>query len=401
MLYGLAFVLAAPLCAQGVLYSPPHLDSKTEGGRYAYYFYRYPGGRSQWADGENRGKVAVITAISTRLDYRSYSTFTGPGRKWTNVKVMFGEGDISKFSTTFSSNMTTTPTTVYNAAWSVPTVATGYPSTSPAPWGGTNGEYTLPFSTTWLYTGKGDIIQDWTYAGGTLDNNVTWSSSSSRTYYLDSYIYTSPYSSVGSTYSFIPTTRLNNNSTGVTGRCNDSEHGTRTTGAYNYLYATAYGKQYPITNYRGRLLFYTVSYYTGYENPLIHAIAFANDTKGIDLNTGCNKLHLKGPMLLRPRVSLPSSYSSSGYSGYRFDLVPWKNVFAGLQLTLQTAWADSSTNNLNLSQARQAILPSMLPEKEQQRSYTYHYNGATATTGFGPYGGSTYYYNPAFAYTTK
>jgi len=398
MIYGLALALAAPLGAQGFLYSPKDLDSKTEGTYYCYYFGGFSNARQQYADGENSGKAAVIAAFNVRLDYRSHTSTTAPGRKWTNVMMSIGEGSVSGFSTTFSSNFTTTPQVVFNAAWSLPAV-TGYPTTSPSIYGGLKGEYRVPFSTSFVYTGKGDIVHDWQFMGGTLDNNVTWTTSSVRTYYFDSYSSASEFSNVGSTYAYIPTTRLNNTSTGVTTRCNDSEHGSTTTGAYCLLYAYAYGPKYPIDNYRGRLYFYHVSYYTGYENPVIHGLAFANDTTGLDLGTGCNKLHLKGPMLLFPRVTMPSTYSSSGYSGYQFRLVPWIAAMSGLQVTVQAAWADSSTNRFALSQGRQATLPSGLPGPAPQRIHTYQYQSPTATTGFGPY--NYYYMNPATAWETK
>ena len=52
----------------------------------------------------------------------------------------------------------------------------------------------------------------------------------------------------------------------------------------------------------------------------------------------------------------------------------------------------------NLSQARQAVLPSGLPGPAPQRMSIYNYNSAS-TTGFGPY--NYYYMNPALAYTAK
>jgi len=397
MIYGLGLALAAPLFGQGTLYSPKDLE-KSEGQYYAYYFFRYSEPRWQNVDGENRGSAFVMNSIAARLDGTyNYNTSYGMGRTWSNVTLNISEGDLSKFSNTFSANATTTPTTVFSASWSLPSV-TGLQSPAPQPWGGKNGELKIPFTTTWVYTGKQDILTDWVYTGGTLANSGSWTTTTSRYYMIDSYGSANEYSGVGSTYAYIPTTRLNNTSTGVTTRCNDSEHGSTTTGSYCLVVATAYGEKYVVDNYKGRLLFYTYSYYTGYENPVIHGIAFANDTTGLDLGTGCNKLHLKGPILLRPRTTMPSAYSTSGYSGYRFDLIKWTKAMAGLQVTVQAAWSDSSTNNFALSQARQATLPSSLPGPAPQRLAIYNYN-KTSTTGFGPY--TTYVYNPAFAYSTS
>lgn len=107
--YGLALILATPLCAQGWLYSPRHLNTKNEGVRQSYYFGAFANGRNQIADGENR-QAALITAFNVRRDFQmNYNEYSGMGRKWTNVKVTIGEGSIEKFSATFSANFMTTP----------------------------------------------------------------------------------------------------------------------------------------------------------------------------------------------------------------------------------------------------------------------------------------------------
>jgi len=396
-IYGLGFILAAPLSAQGVLYSPTHLDSKTEGLYYGYYLCGFSNARQQQGDGENRGKAAVIGAINMRLDYRSHTSSTAPGRKWTNVKVSIAECDIAKFGVTFASNMTSTPTTVFNAAWSLPTVS-GYPLTKPAVYGGLKGEYKIPFTSVWVYTGKTDFVHDWQFRGGTLDNNVTWATSSVRTYYFDSYTSANEYSAAPSTFRYIPATRLNNNSAGVTGRCNDSAI-TTTTGSYMYLYAYLYGPKYVVINYRSNLLFYHYSYYTAPEAPVIHGLSFATDDTGIDLGTGCNKLHLKGPMILQPVMTMPRAYSIYGYSEYRLEFIPWDSSMANLKITAQAAWTDSVTKKFNLTQAHEATLPSGLPQPAPKRMHTYQYQSPSAATGYGPY--NYYYMNPAMAYTTK
>jgi hypothetical protein len=397
MLYGLGLVLAAPLFAQGAIYSPKDLAS-TEGQYYGYYFFRYSEPRWQQCDGENRGKVAVIASIAVRLDGTyNYNTSYGMGRTWSNVQLMISEGDLNNFTATFSTNATTTPTTVFSAGWSLPTVS-GVQSPQPQPWGGSKGELKLPFKSTWIYTGKGDILTDWQYTGGTLANNSTWTGSTTRYYMIDSYGSANEYSSVSGSIQYIPSTRLNNNSTGVTTRCNDSEHGTSTSGAYAYLYTAVYGNKYPVDNYRGNLYTYFYSYYTGYENPVIHGLALSNNTAGVDLGTGCNKLHLVAPIVAVPRVTMPSSYSTSGYSGYKFSWIKWQNGFASVKVTVQAAWADSSTNAFALSQAVENTLPSGPPGPAPMRMAIYNYN-KTSATGSGPY--NYYYMNPAFCYSTS
>jgi len=120
---------------------------------------------------------------------------------------------------------------------------------------------------------------------------------------------------------------------------------------------------------------------------------------GVDLGTGCNRLHLKGPMILRPMMTMPRSYSTSGQSEYRQEFIPWVAAMANLKITSQGAWTDSVTNRFSLTQAREMTLPAGLPKPAPKRMHTYQYSSSTATTGRGPY--NNYYYNPAMAYTTK
>lgn len=392
MIYGLGIALAAPLSAQNnTLYSPPGLDTKTEGYYYGYYGFRYPNARVQFIDGENRGTTAVIGALHMRLDYRSHTSTTTVGRKWTSVMMSIGEGNIDQFSNTFANNFTTSPTVVFNSAWSLPTF-TGTPSTNPAPYGGTNGEYTVPFSSTFVYSGKGDICQDWTFMGGTLDNAVSWASSSSRTYYFDGGA--SPTSAwTGSPTGYIPSTTLNGSA------CNDSSM-THTTSAYLIVNAARYPKNYTIENYQDRILFYHYSYYTGFNNPIIHAISLKNDIAGVELGTGCHKLHVAVPMALVPKMTLPVSINSSGYSGYRLQFIPWRDSLAGITISGQGAWLDSVTNQFKLTRAYQATTaPVVLPSVADERLQLYAYNSPTATTAQGFT--ASYIYNPVFAYTTK
>jgi hypothetical protein len=395
LIYGLGLLLAAQVCAQSALYSPKSMAS-TEGQFYGYAFLRYSDQRIQNVDGENRGTAAAITSISFRLDNRShYSALTG-GRTWSNVTMKVSEGDVANFTTNFANNTKTTPTTVYNKAWGVPLVI-GFPLLKPAVWGGLKGEYTIPFSTAWVYTGKGDILTDWKFTGGKLANNVVWATNSARNYYLDGYgNFMTPTGSTGYIHQkYIPAVRLNNNSLGVTGRCNDSAH-TTTTGAYYYNYAYLYAKYYSNRSWSDKMRFYSQSYYTAPGAPVIHAYAVQVDVAGLDLGTGCNKLHVKGPLFLVMGYTNPAANSTNGYSGYYETFVPFLNVFRGLDMIGQAAWADSKSGALNLSWAHHIKLPD--PQPAPKRSATYHYIG-TNTTGFGPY--TNYPYSPAVCYQKK
>ena len=129
-------------------------------------------------------------------------------------------------------------------------------------------------------------------------------------------------------------------------------------------------------------------------------LAFQTDAKGVDLGTGCNKLHLKGPMVMIPRVTYPQSVNGSGYTPYTYNLLPWTSAMANMTVTIQAAWTDSKTGNFALSQARENVLPGgQLPASFAKRAAVSGSN-QTRTTG-SLYGSTAYYGNPAAAYTYK
>ena len=392
-----ALVLTASsvFAQSGGVYSPPWMQS-TEGALYGYYFGRYPDSRYHMADGHNQ-QTSVLKDLRLRLDSRSYYSYNGGGRTWSNVSLRMSKTDMTKFSKTFSSNIVGSQTLVFSGSVTWPTLS-GTPIATV--WGGPQGEYRFPFGATgtsqYVHLG-GDMLCDFEFTGGSLENNVTWSSSSSRYYYFDGYgLPTSAASGLGR---YVPATRLNNTSSGVTTRCNDSAM-TTSTGSYLYLNATVYGSRYTIHNYRNRVYFYSYSYYTAYDAPVIHAYGFTTNDTGIDVGTGCNKLHMTGPIVLSPRITMPKQYSTSGYSGYPFFLFPWDVGFANLKVIGQAAWDDSVTGKFNLTQAYERTLPGAPPPKEfAKRDSIFAYKTSTGIPASAQYGPYPYYYaNPAFCY---
>jgi hypothetical protein len=394
-LSALALIAGAPLLAQGgYVYSPPGC-STTEQTRYCYYFLRYANGQSQLLDGEHRGTTRTITEIALRPDYYSFNTTYGMGRTWTRMTIKMCEGDYDTFGSTISANRKTPQTQVFAAAVTLPTLS-GYPKTQPEAWGGTTGTLKFPFTTKYAYSGKADLLSEWMYAGGTLANRGSWSGSTYK-YYRQDAGDTSGLSSTGSqgsSYSYIPTTRLNNSTTSTPPRttCNDSAI-TSTTGAYAYGYAYTYGKYYSNRGWAGKLRMYGYSYYTGYSRPTIHAYSYGNDPKGVDVFTGCNMLHLKTIVLMDTLTTMPQSINSSGYSGYREMFFPWLPQMASLKLTLQAAWADSKTNGFRLSQAAEITFPNGMPPPRRYAGHSY----STTTTVLN-YRSTSYLYNPALRY---
>lgn len=375
----------------GHLYSPKFLAAK-EGQYSTSIFGAYADMRYQTIDGENRGKVAVLKEVALRLDHRNHASYTAMGRTWTGVNIDVADGDAATFSSDFSTNRTSTPTRVFSGSVTWPS-ATGLPATRPTPWGGTNGEYRFPFSKSWLYLGQSDIVTDWQFSGGTLANSSVWSSTRSASYYMDSF--GSGTSSTSATGENVPTTRLNNNSAGVTGRCNDSAWGTTTTGAYLYGYAYSYGSYYSNIDWRDKLVVRSYSYYTAPNAPVMHAWGFQTNKAGLDIGTGCNRLHISGPMLVHTHMVPPKSVNRSGYSGYKYFVTPWSANMANFKLTMQAAWVDSKSGMMNLSQARELTLPAAAPQSAvAARSAIYQRSGSATVSG--PYG--TYSYNPALRY---
>ncbi len=184
----------------------------------------------------------------------------------------------------------------------------------------------------------------------------------------------------------------------MTGRCNDSSQ-TPTIGSYLFAYGNVYGANYTIYNYRNKLQFYAASYYTAPGAPVFHAVGFQSDTAGVNLNTGCNKLHIKGPMILIPMMTLPKKIYSYGYSGILYQFVPWQPGLAGRKLTVQAAWADSQTKRLNLTQANELTLPASAPKPLPERLMVLAYRNSSTIANFTPR--PQYFYNPAFAYSHR
>ena len=198
---------------------------------------------------------------------------------------------------------------------------------------------------------------------------------------------------------YIPSSRLNNNTTTGVTTCNDSAH-TTNTGSYVYQSISTAGAYYSVINYRNKLRFYTYSYYTAPGALVFHVHAFSNNVTGFNIfNTGCNNMHVSGPLLLEPRITLPAAANSSGYSGYYDWVFPWDNSYSGQTVTTQAAWTDSVSGKLLLSQARATSMPSAPVTGTAVRNFCYSSSSATATTGsYSTYYQSTGFYNPSMCY---
>lgn len=338
-------------------YSPPELEG-VEGRGYSPYVGAYPNMRWQTVDGDHLGKGLSIKELAFRLDDRSYNFSSGMGRRFANVSIRMADGDHATFGSDFNTNQKSTPTLVFTKAVSWPTFS-GSPLLRPAQWGGLTGDYRFPFSRSWSTTGKHGILSDFVFQGGSLANLATWTDTTFRGYYFDSY--GPPVTFVTGSYRSIPAVRLHNHSLGVTGRCNDSAFGQVPNGSYGRLFATVYGPASSKVAWRNHLILYSMSRYTAPQAPVIHAWCMGNDPIGFDLATGCNRLHILGPCLSFTYTAQPLSVDPTGLCVSPYSVVPWFPALASARLTMQAGWADSVTGQLRLTQACEVETPPSVP----------------------------------------
>jgi hypothetical protein len=389
LLIAIATAFASPAGAQTTHnFSPKHLRG-TEGRYFTARFGSHKAMRYQMVDGENRGTATFLKDIAFRLDHRTHSSrTTASGRTWSKLVVDLADGDVSTMTTAFSTNLKSTPTRVFDGPVSWPDF-NGTPTTSPALWGGFSGAYVVPFKTRWGYLGTRDVLSDWQFTGGKLKNTRSWTGA--KGYWLDSY--EDPDEPLPGSYRRVPASRLHNNSTGVTSRCNDSYFGSNSTGAYTDIFARVYGPSASNPNWRDQLLMWSTSYYTAPGSSVIHAWAFATNDFGFNLSTGCNRLHLLGLTLYFTLPVKPATTNPLASATIPRFRTKWVRGLSTLRVVVQAGWTDSVNGRLRLTQAHEVILPGAKPPAAPLRSAIYQVPGAAVV---GP--DKTYFANPALRY---
>jgi hypothetical protein len=370
-----SLVSAPSSLAQSTTTSPPGYET-TAGSSTCIYLGRYSDGRFQMADGELKGKAMAISRIDFRMDNRNHTTATGMGKSWTRVILDMSETSVAEMSLTWDKNNLTTPSRVFDARMTWPTV-TGRPSSTP--WG----HVAFPFKNVWVYTGKNDMLADYQFHGGTLANSARWTGSNTSYYYMDG-IPNQDYISGSGTY--MPTSANN---------CNDSALSS-TTGAYTYGYATAFHEWYTTYTYRDKLRLYWYSYYTAPDKPVVLALGIGNgNTAGFDMGANCHRLYLDTS---KPYVLTTSTTqnTTSAYSNPNQIIIPWLNTWQGLRFHVQGAWADSKTGAFSLTRARSLVVPGY-PTSPLKKRTLFHYN-ATLGYGLGPYSAYTALSLPLFTF---
>lgn len=366
-------ILAGPILAQRPLYSPPELGN-AEGAGFAWQLGQHPVMQQQVCDGELRGRVANIKGLSFRRDDTEHPSHGGAGRTFAAVTLDIGEGEFDRFHSFSSANFTSTPQRVFSATVNWPTLI-GTPASRPAVWGGRRGSYDFPFRRPWLYQGRRDIVKEWRFTGGTLTNGGAFTT---NTYCFDSYgghvFEVNRHTSLAE----YPTPALTNNSPTVTSRCNDSSIVTNSRAAFMTMTAEVYGDRYPQAGLRGKLIFYTRVLNMSFSTPVIHAISLRADPIGVDLGTGCHRLHLRGPILGSLHRSAPSShvYTSESHS----DILQrdWSQACSDLEVVGQGAWIDTVTGRLALTAAEHIRLPSAKPAAFRRKAVLQYAGGGQA-----------------------
>ena len=368
--------LCASLPAQGTLTTPPG-GLQGEGAHYAYLMGIWADMHIQQADDmHSDSKAKVISEVAFRLDNRAHSSATASGRSWTKITVDVSEpSTYNSMSTTFASNHGSSVTRVFDSKWTWPS-QNGFPLLKPDVWGGIKGQLRFPFSKPWVYTAKGSILADYTFRGGTLANNGTWSTLTAAYFYLD-----------GEIINTTATTGTINRVPAIPPACADSAISFQT-GALTYGYASAYGRSNSTITLRGKLVLQHYSYYTAPDAPVVHALGIGG---------GCNSLYIdfNKPVVLMTFKALPTT----GYSGVMGWAVDWRNEFGGLDMWVQAAWNDSRTKQFKLASATNLTLPNRLPPDALPRYKTLYQRDAVSTTGFGPYTSGVYF--PYTQYKTK
>jgi hypothetical protein len=377
-LVSLALILAASASAQAFTSPPGFLSKEGVGPQpgwsigYAYlYFGTYANERFQHADGEHKGKgLKIVTAVGYRLDWRNHSATTAVGRKWSNVTLKMSECDFTKLSRTWAANPTTTQTQVFNSAVSWPT-QTGNPSAAaPAPW---DSKLRFPFTGTWIYTGKQDILHDYVFTNGTMSNSAAWAGSTRQQYYLDGIFIAT---SMVTGRSLMPS-----NST-----CNDSAITTTRAADANVQYAQ-YSKAYTGTNaniWTDKVVIQSWSERTAPNAAVIQAVGIAalNGGVGTPFPGSCHNLIID---LNAGAIYLNHTTNAAG------NVSPWTHLVAGprsvvnavkgLRVWTQAAWNDSKTKIFTLTRASRTQAPNLgMTDRIPLKKVNYNWN-PTATTG--------------------
>jgi hypothetical protein len=363
----------SPLVAQTQFTSPPNYLT-AEGPSSGYYFGAYTDGHFQQADGELPAGVQVLTKTSFRPDYRSHTT-TAAGRSWTNVSLKLSDGDHATMTSTFSSNILSTPTQVFSGSATFPDVV-GNPTSSPAPW-----NPSFPFTGTYVHSGTKHLLLDWQFSGGTLANAATWTSTSANLYYLDGINVATAVTFGRNVYRYIGTS--------TTTPCTDSANTSTTAYAQGSLQVGLYHSSYTGTNppaalVAGKAALQLFASACAPNGLLVRAIGLNGTTPGVSLSPalGCHNLMIdltQVAFYVRQNTDANGNISNWLYMpiGDLTVLGPYGTV----PIWSQAAFSDSITGQTKLTTAERCSPQFNYPLSGAPKRKMVFTSSPTSTTG--------------------
>lgn len=317
--------LAAPAFAQNYA-SVPSGYLTTESDRYSLHFGSRASMRAQILNSEHKGKVRVFTEASARLDGgRAASQFVG--RSWTNVALTVAEGSYASASATFAQNLATNNKVVFSQkmAWPQPTSTTARPSAWGAP-------VQFPFSSVWIYTGSQDLVLDFTFNGGALGNNASWTSYSY--YYLDGVLSSTSVGGGSVNYG--------------TNNCINSPH---TFGPFCVPVFRTYAKNTGNATTSDKFEFYWWLYRFPASTLTAFGLSLSGSTTGVNINNPCNNYYLgNGPLVLMFATTPSSNSGSFNFPSPRL-YAQYDAAAVGLRIYTQAAWNHPTRKRFELTRA--------------------------------------------------
>ncbi len=336
-------VLSASAFAQTV-YSPDASFQTNQGRGYAFHLGAYSTGRYQLMDGNLRNSVSIITNIAYRPDNgRTYDQSSGTGRSFTNVTVHLSDCDIASSTTTLSTNATSTPALAFSGSVTWPTI-TGVANYTTWP-------IAFPCSA-WVSSGTADVMADYQFTGGTLANKHVWTMFSSRSYYMDGF-YLASFAHA--------TTRWEGSRHQA---CLDSNTLNPIDIPSTWMSMSHFGPSFSLSSYRNKFGFYMESERTAPNSTAIHLLDVAGSSAGTNFpGIACQTLHVAGSpvMLVMPVTTDAGGDSARNLLGTSNGRSPASKAAVGIRLWGQTAWQDSGTGALRLTQGASVEIPALPP----------------------------------------
>ena len=380
----LCFLASGSLLTAQSVTSPLNAYSLSEGGGSCTTFGAYAAGRYQFADDNFSGSAMSVSELAFRHDHSSYTVQDGMGRSFSNVTVFAAETNYASFGTTFASNATTTPVRVFDSSLSWP-IQLGPTMEVPATW-----DVTVPFTSSFAYTGTGALMTDFTFTGGTLANSAAWSGTNAVPYRLDSF-------NLGHTAEGPPVTLGR-----VNGGCVDSS-ASSPVGASLRLVIRAHGPSHPNPTLQNQFYIEATGKNFAPSSSVLMFLAFRGEVQGFTFPfITCNDVHLPlgGRMWFPHPVMADAVGNIAPYNlGAPGGLAPFTPAWHGIPVFAQGMWDDTTTTALKFSAgSRNSFMALPVPTvADSKLKVAYDPNPAASTAGFSAEGDSNSI--PIFRYT--